>query len=101
MGKYDDQSEERSPSNAANPMGSSVSAGMPVADGRAEDCFSQGATFSRTFVFYLVYFFSVARLAIFSSASCLYAKINLAPPGLSFIYTDMGVVWEYIFFFPS
>lgn len=40
MGKYDDQSEERSPSNAANPMGSSV----PVADGRAEDFFSQGAT---------------------------------------------------------
>uniref|UniRef100_A0A4W6FJN4 Nuclear receptor corepressor 2 n=1 Tax=Lates calcarifer TaxID=8187 RepID=A0A4W6FJN4_LATCA len=38
MGKYDDQSEERSPSNATNPLGS----GMPVADGRAEDCFSQG-----------------------------------------------------------
>uniref|UniRef100_A0A4W6FKH8 Nuclear receptor corepressor 2 n=1 Tax=Lates calcarifer TaxID=8187 RepID=A0A4W6FKH8_LATCA len=40
MGKYDDQSEERSPSNATNPLGS----GMPVADGRAEDCFSQGGS---------------------------------------------------------
>lgn len=39
MGKYDDQSEERSPSIAANPMGS----GGPAADGRAEDFFSQGA----------------------------------------------------------
>lgn len=45
MGKYDDQSEERSPSNAANQMGSSGPAAMSVADGRAEDCFSQGATF--------------------------------------------------------
>ncbi|KAG7241434.1 hypothetical protein INR49_025634 [Caranx melampygus] len=34
MGKYDDQSEERSPSNTTNPMGASMSAGMPVADGR-------------------------------------------------------------------
>lgn len=42
MGKYDDQSEERSPSNAANPMVSSMSAG-PVTDGRAEDFVSQGA----------------------------------------------------------
>lgn len=42
MGKYDDQSEERPPSNAANQMGSSVS-GMPAAEGRAEDFFSQGA----------------------------------------------------------
>lgn len=41
MGKYDDQSEERSASNAANPMGSSMSGG-PV-DGRVEDFFSQGA----------------------------------------------------------
>lgn len=56
MGKYDDQSEERSPSNAANTVGSSVSAGMPIADGRVEDCFSQGV------VFYLVYLFSVSRL---------------------------------------
>uniref|UniRef100_A0AAQ5XIW4 Nuclear receptor corepressor 2 n=1 Tax=Amphiprion ocellaris TaxID=80972 RepID=A0AAQ5XIW4_AMPOC len=39
MGKYDDQPEERSPSNAANQMGSGVSA-----DGRAEDSFSQGGT---------------------------------------------------------
>lgn len=54
MGKYDDQSEERSPSNAANPMGSGVSAGMPVVDGRVEDFFSQGATSSDTFVFYLL-----------------------------------------------
>lgn len=53
MGKYDDQSEERSPSNATNPLGS----GMPVADGRAEDCFSQGAT------------------SYFPSASSLYTKI--------------------------
>lgn len=53
MGKYDDQSEERSPSNAANQMGSGVSVGMPVADGRVEDFFSQGATSSDTFVFYL------------------------------------------------
>lgn len=42
MGKYDDQSEERSPSNAANPMVSSMAAG-PVTDGRAEDFVSQGA----------------------------------------------------------
>lgn len=42
MGKYDDQTDERSPANAANPMGSVVS-GLPVADGRAEDFFSQGA----------------------------------------------------------
>lgn len=42
MGKYDDQSEERSPSNAANQMGSSGPAAMSVSDGRAEDCFSQG-----------------------------------------------------------
>uniref|UniRef100_A0A672JLZ3 Nuclear receptor corepressor 2 n=1 Tax=Salarias fasciatus TaxID=181472 RepID=A0A672JLZ3_SALFA len=34
MGKYDDQSEERSPSNAANSMNS--------ADGRGDDSFSQG-----------------------------------------------------------
>lgn len=46
MGKYDDQSEERSPSNAANPVGSSVSSGMPVAEGRADDCFLQGGTSS-------------------------------------------------------
>lgn len=38
MGKYD-ESEERSPSNAANPMGSSMSA-----DGRTEDSFSQGGS---------------------------------------------------------
>lgn len=37
MGKFDDSSEERSPSNTANQMGSGVSA-----DGRAEDSFSQG-----------------------------------------------------------
>uniref|UniRef100_A0A671TET8 Nuclear receptor corepressor 2 n=1 Tax=Sparus aurata TaxID=8175 RepID=A0A671TET8_SPAAU len=43
MGKYDDQSEERPPSNAANQMGSSVS-GMPAAEGRAEDFFSQGSS---------------------------------------------------------
>lgn len=48
MGNYDNQSEERSPSNAANLMGSSVSTGMPGADGRAEDCFSQGASSSDT-----------------------------------------------------
>lgn len=45
MGKYD-ESEERSPSNAANPVGSSVPAAMVGADGRAEDCFSQGAFFN-------------------------------------------------------
>uniref|UniRef100_A0A8C2ZWV2 Nuclear receptor corepressor 2 n=1 Tax=Cyclopterus lumpus TaxID=8103 RepID=A0A8C2ZWV2_CYCLU len=44
MGKYDDQAEERSPSNAASQMGSAVSAGMPVADGRVEDFFSQGGS---------------------------------------------------------
>ncbi len=54
MGKYDDQSEERSPSNAANPMGSGLSAGMPVADGRVEDFLSQGAASSEPFVFYLL-----------------------------------------------
>lgn len=48
MGKYDDQAEERPPSNAANPVGSSVPAAM--ADGRAEDCFSQGATSARVSV---------------------------------------------------
>uniref|UniRef100_A0A3Q2Q4D6 Nuclear receptor corepressor 2 n=1 Tax=Fundulus heteroclitus TaxID=8078 RepID=A0A3Q2Q4D6_FUNHE len=37
MGKYDDSSEERSPSSAATPTGSAVSA-----DGRAEDSFPQG-----------------------------------------------------------
>lgn len=47
MGKYDDQSEERSPSNAANQMGS----GAAMSDGRGEDCFSQGATFSNMFIF--------------------------------------------------
>lgn len=46
MGKYDDQSEERPPSNAANPVGSSGSSGMAAADGRADDCFSQGGTSS-------------------------------------------------------
>lgn len=50
MGKYDDQAEERSPANAAGQMGSAVSAGLPVADGRAEDFFSQGATPVDTFV---------------------------------------------------
>uniref|UniRef100_A0A7N5ZYF1 Nuclear receptor corepressor 2 n=1 Tax=Anabas testudineus TaxID=64144 RepID=A0A7N5ZYF1_ANATE len=40
MGKYDDQSEERSPSNSANPMVSSMTSGM--SDGRAEDGFLQG-----------------------------------------------------------
>ena len=54
MGKYDDQSEERT--NAANTMGSNVSA-----DGRAEDCFSQGVKSSHTPVFYLVDLVSVAR----------------------------------------
>ena len=49
MGKYD-ESEERSPSNAANPMGSGVAA---VADGRVEDFFSQGATFSDTSLWFL------------------------------------------------
>lgn len=44
MGKYDDQSEERSPSNTAN-TGSNVSGG-PAADGRAEDFFSQGSLWS-------------------------------------------------------
>lgn len=47
MGKYD-ESEERSPSNAANPIAAAVSAGMPAADGRVEDFFSQGATYSDT-----------------------------------------------------
>uniref|UniRef100_A0A668A5X9 Nuclear receptor corepressor 2 n=1 Tax=Myripristis murdjan TaxID=586833 RepID=A0A668A5X9_9TELE len=42
MGKYDDQAEERSPSNTLNPMAASVPASMPVADGRTEDSFSQG-----------------------------------------------------------
>lgn len=46
MGKYDDQSEERSPSIAANPLGS----GGPAADGRAEDFFSQGAVGSFSFL---------------------------------------------------
>lgn len=42
MGRYDDQLEERPPSNAANQTGSAGSAGVPVAEGRAEDFFSQG-----------------------------------------------------------
>lgn len=46
MGKYDDQSEDRSASCAANPMGSSMSA-LTVADGRAEDFFSQGAIYEQ------------------------------------------------------
>lgn len=45
MGTYDDQSEERSPSNLANPIGSSMSGG-PAADGRTEDFISQGAVWS-------------------------------------------------------
>lgn len=52
MGKYDDQSEERSPSNTASQMGASMSAGMPGADGRGDDCFSQGATSSSSFLFF-------------------------------------------------
>lgn len=51
MGKYDDQSEERSPSNATNQMGAGMSAGMAGTDGRGDDCFSQGATSSSSFVF--------------------------------------------------
>lgn len=43
MGKYDDQSEDRS--LAANTVGLGVSAGLPLADGRADD-FSQGTIFS-------------------------------------------------------
>uniref|UniRef100_A0A665WLJ2 Nuclear receptor corepressor 2 n=1 Tax=Echeneis naucrates TaxID=173247 RepID=A0A665WLJ2_ECHNA len=42
MGKYDDQSDEHSPSNAANQMGPTMSGGISGADGRGEDCFSQG-----------------------------------------------------------
>lgn len=38
MGKYDDQSEDRSPSHP----GSSAPSAVPVVDGRAEDGFSQG-----------------------------------------------------------
>lgn len=45
MGNYDDQSDERSPSNPANPISSSMSAG-PMADGRAEEFFSQGSLWS-------------------------------------------------------
>lgn len=62
MGKYDDQSEERSPSNAANPVGSSVSSGMPVADGRADDCFLQGGTFSFFLFLWPSYFLSSSSL---------------------------------------
>lgn len=40
MGKYDDQSEDRSPSHP----GSSAPSAVPVVDGRAEDGFSQGGT---------------------------------------------------------
>lgn len=40
MGNYDDQSEERTSSNATNP--GSISTGAAV-DGRAEEFFSQGA----------------------------------------------------------
>lgn len=42
MGKYD-ENEDRSPANATNSMGSSVAASVPVADGRADDAFSQGS----------------------------------------------------------
>ncbi|XP_054630962.1 nuclear receptor corepressor 2 isoform X2 [Dunckerocampus dactyliophorus] len=42
MGKYDDQPEERSPANAANPLAPSLPVVMSGTDGRAEDCFSQG-----------------------------------------------------------
>lgn len=41
MGKYDDQPEERSSSNAANPIVSNIAAG-PISDGRPEDFASQG-----------------------------------------------------------
>uniref|UniRef100_A0A3Q3L0W1 Nuclear receptor corepressor 2 n=1 Tax=Mastacembelus armatus TaxID=205130 RepID=A0A3Q3L0W1_9TELE len=47
MGRYDDQPEERSPSNTSNPMGSSVSAGIPLVDVRAEDFFLQGGKSSK------------------------------------------------------
>ncbi|KAG9354846.1 hypothetical protein JZ751_001559, partial [Albula glossodonta] len=40
MGKYDDQAEERSASNAMNPMAASVPAAMPVAEGRNEETYS-------------------------------------------------------------
>lgn len=64
MGKYDDQNDERSSSNAAIPMGSSVSAGTPLGDGRAEDCFIPGATSSDSSTVDLVYFFSFPSQAI-------------------------------------
>ncbi|XP_057688811.1 nuclear receptor corepressor 2 isoform X2 [Corythoichthys intestinalis] len=42
MGNYDDQPEERSSANAANPLTSSLSVVMSGTDGRADDSFSQG-----------------------------------------------------------
>lgn len=41
MGKYDDQPEERSSTNAASPIVSTIATG-PMSDGRAEDFASQG-----------------------------------------------------------
>lgn len=60
MGKYDDQSEERSPSNAANSMVSSMSAG-PVTDGRAEDFVSQGAKLFFFFHLNLLFCYSIVK----------------------------------------
>lgn len=47
MGNYDDQSEERTSSNATNP--GSISTGAAV-DSRAEEFFSQGALLSLPFL---------------------------------------------------
>ena len=58
MGKYDDQPEERSPSNL---MGSG---GVPAADGRGEDFFSQGATPSD------ILYFNVSFTPIYSCLCC-------------------------------
>lgn len=55
MGKYDDQSEERSPSNpAASPLVSSIPAG-PIGDGRPEDFGSQGRNRSASPLFLFLY----------------------------------------------
>lgn len=71
MGKYDDQSEERSPSIAANPLGS----GGPAADGRAEDFFSQGAIGSFSFL-------SNSRL-ILLQVSFFFFRQQIVPPKVS------------------